>query len=359
LDLLKRSERPTDFRALHDITFNGLSNEYSCFLWQQSIFYNRAYFSSQAWHLRWFNISPELIVSVPDRTDPEKHSLKYPRFREMEIDEDHLLIKIINPDPKRRTYTLMAPSKAIFDQVVAKFELYMESDAGESERSNAASSQPEEDFENADPHVGLIEFPEDASNLEILLWVLLFPLRFLMHVTVPDVRVLDHHGNPTNSIGTAALAVGMCLLWLVVGSYAMVASLEKIAELLDIPDAVVGVTVSAAGTSLPNYVASKVAAQNGFGNQAVSNAFGSNSFNIMIGLGLPWMLYTSFGTSFAPYSGLRDDGITQSIEILAGFLLLFVILMGSTGFVIHTWHGHLFVVLYVAYLAFSIGQVYL
>ena len=45
----------------------------------------------------------------------------------------------------------------------------------------------------------------------------------------------------------------------------MVASLEHLAALLDIPDAVVGVTVSAAGTSLPNYVASKVAAQKGFG----------------------------------------------------------------------------------------------
>ena len=45
----------------------------------------------------------------------------------------------------------------------------------------------------------------------------------------------------------------------------MVASLEALADLLDIPDAVVGVTVSAAGTSLPNYVASKVAAENGFG----------------------------------------------------------------------------------------------
>lgn len=48
-------------------------------------------------------------------------------------------------------------------------------------------------------------------------------------------------------------------------SYAMVRSLEELADLMNIPDAVVGVTVSAAGTSLPNYVASKVAAQQGFG----------------------------------------------------------------------------------------------
>ena len=43
-------------------------------------------------------------------------------------------------------------------------------------------------------------------------------------------------------------------------------------EKLDIPDAIIGVTVSAAGTSLPNYVASAVAARRGFGDMAVSNA---------------------------------------------------------------------------------------
>jgi Ca2+/Na+ antiporter len=43
--------------------------------------------------------------------------------------------------------------------------------------------------------------------------------------------------------------------------------------------------------SLPDYMTNKVAAENGFGNQTVSNAFGSNTFNIMIGLDLPWTLY--------------------------------------------------------------------
>ena len=88
-----------------------------------------------------------------------------------------------------------------------------------------------------------------------------------------------------------------------------------------------GVTVSAAGTSLPNYVASKVAAQNGFGNMAVSNAFGSNTFNIMIGLGMPWVLYTSFGTHFKPYHGLRNEGIVESVIIMGTVCLLFIVFM--------------------------------
>ena len=138
----------------------------------------------------------------------------------------------------------------------------------------------------------------------------------------------------------------------------MVASLEKLAELMDIPDAVIGFTVSAAGTSLPNYIASKIAAENGFGNQAVSNAFGSNTFNLMVGLGLPWLLYIG-ANGFEAYHGLRNEGIIQSILILAGVLAAFIILMLQSNFVIFKWHGLFFLGLYVSYVVFAIGQVYL
>jgi hypothetical protein len=69
-------------------------------------------------------------------------------------------------------------------------------------------------------------------------------------------------------------------------------------------------------------------------------------------------IYTSFGTNFQPYSGLKDDGITQSILILASVLLVFVVLMFQSGFVLYKWHGNLFVALYVAYIGFSIAQVF-
>lgn len=91
---------------------------------------------------------------------------------------------------------------------------------------------------------------------------------------------------------------------------------------------------------------------------AVSNAFGSNTFNIMIGLGLPWVLYTA-STGFQPYHGLRDEGITISVILLGSVLALFVVLVFPTGFVLYKWHGYLFILLYIAYLCYAIGQVYI
>lgn len=79
----------------------------------------------------------------------------------------------------------------------------------------------------------------------------------------------------------------------------------------------------------------------------------------MIGLGLPWLLYTTFGTGFKPYHGLQDEGITESVIILGVVLLVFVVNMMMSGFVMRKWHGVLYVVLYVVYLIYAIAGIYL
>lgn len=255
----------------------------------------------------------------------------------------------------------MCPSEEIFKQVVNKMSAMITLNRKNEEAETMVpveSEAGEEGFEE-ESEESLIAFPADGSSFTMVMFVLLFPLRWLMHMTVPDVRTVDRHGVPKATLSNAWIAVGMCLVWLIVGSYAMVASLEALAALMNIPDAVVGVTVSAAGTSLPNYVASAVAARNGLGNCAVSNAFGSNTFNIMIGLGLPWVIYTSFGTHFQPYHGLRDEGIGESVVIMGSVCLLFLVFMIPSGFVLYKWHGWVFLFIYIAYLSFAIGKVYI
>merc|ERR1712151_555664 len=357
--LLAVTDKPSDNHQLHDLNINEFTETVSCFLWQQSYFYTRARFGANGWHLRWFNLTTDRVYSVPDRSNFNKHRMVYPEFKELEIDEGRLIIKMINPNPEKRDYFLMAPSKKIFERVVLKMEEIIDLVGVDEHIASITSETFAEEFEDADFHEALTAWPMDAGVFELIFYILLFPLRLLMQLTLPDVRHLDEDGNPTGTLEKALLASFMCLVWLIVGSYCMVSSLEALGELLYIPAAIIGVTVSAAGTSLPNYVASKVAAEKGFGNMAVSNAFGSNTFNIMIGLGLPWLLYTSFGTGFKPYSGLRDDGITQSVMLLIFCLLVFIVVVVHSGFVLYRWHGILFLALYVAYIAFSIAQVYM
>ena len=150
----------------------------------------------------------------------------------------------------------MAPSKTIFKTVLARLNDYMKWHTSVRPNTVIASGRDfpglddneiEVNCDDADVHVDLIEFPVDGGFFEIIVWVILSPLRAIMHFTLPDVRQLDRNGHSMTGIRTAFLSTFMCLVWLVIGSYAMVASLENLAELLNIPDAVIGFTVSAAG----------------------------------------------------------------------------------------------------------------
>jgi Ca2+/Na+ antiporter len=405
------TERPSDHHTLYDLHVNPRVGTLSCFLWQRSFFYTKALTNVNGWYLSWFTFTRDSVYSVPDRTEGDKHKMTYPLFMGIEADLDRLILKIPNPNEGKRdrTYSFgsviflarthsrmttfflildywMATSKDLFVAVVKKCEAIMEIREAEDTKVLPIDARPDDEgFMDADPQESLIEFPWAGSLTEIVFHVLLFPIKALMYYTIPDVRHLDSEGNPKSGLGTAFLAILMCLVWLIVGSYAMVASLEALAELMDISEAVIGVTVSAAGTSLPNYVASKVAAEKGFGvcllalvlaprswlfhsrnhivinsqNMAVSNAFGSNTFNIMVGLGWPWLFYIMFANNFQPYDGLRNDGILESVIILATVLMVFIVLMLISDFALYRWHGNLFLVLYVAYLVFAIGPVYL
>ncbi|CAB1312640.1 unnamed protein product [Coregonus sp. 'balchen'] len=81
-------------------------------------------------------------------------------------------------------------------------------------------------------------------------------------------------------------------LWIAGFSYVMVWMVTVIGFTLGIPDVIMGITFLAAGTSVPDCMASLIVARQGFGDMAVSNSIGSNVFDILIGLGLPWALQT-------------------------------------------------------------------
>lgn len=62
---------------------------------------------------------------------------------------------------------------------------------------------------------------------------------------------------------------------------------------LDIPDTVMGLTFVAAGVSIPDALSSIAVIKEGYGDMAVSNAVGSNVFDILVCLGLPWLIQTT------------------------------------------------------------------
>lgn len=121
----------------------------------------------------------------------------------------------------------------------------------------------------------------------------------------------------------------------------------------------VGLTVSAVGLSIPNIVASKAAARRGFGNMAILNALGLNTFSILCALGFPWIFYTSLATHFQPYDVLRNDGVLESVLFLLLSLVVFIVSVLMSGFKLCKWHAVFNIILYTAFLVSSVRGVYL
>ena len=87
--------------------------------------------------------------------------------------------------------------------------------------------------------------------------------------------------NRAVEIGRTAVGLGALLL----GAHALVEGATGLARLLGVPEAVVGATLVAVGTSLPELASSAVAAARGLGDVAVGNVLGSNVFNLGLVLG--------------------------------------------------------------------------
>ena len=111
------------------------------------------------------------------------------------------------------------------------------------------------------------------------------PLFLAFEVTIPNCSL------PHNK-GRHLVTFFASIFWIGVLSYFLVTWASKLGCLWGIHPAIMGVTVLAAGTSVPDAIGSLLVARDGQGDMAVSNAIGSNVFDILLGLGLPWMLGT-------------------------------------------------------------------
>ncbi|MBN3291637.1 NCKX3 protein, partial [Polypterus senegalus] len=116
----------------------------------------------------------------------------------------------------------------------------------------------------------------------------------------------------------------MSTLWIAIFSYVMVWMVTIISYTLGIPDVIMGITFLAAGTSVPDCMASLIVARQGMGDMAVSNSIGSNIFDILLGLGFPWAMQTlvvDYGSSVF----INSKGLLYSVILLLASVFLTVL----------------------------------
>jgi cation:H+ antiporter len=135
----------------------------------------------------------------------------------------------------------------------------------------------------------------------------------------------------TALVGLAILVLGA--RWLVSGAVAM-------ASRLGVGDAVIGLTVVAAGTSLPEVAASVIATLRGERDIAVGNVLGSNIFNLTVILGTT----AAVGGGVEVAAGIVRFDMAVMVAVAVACLPIFF-----TGHTIARWEGGLFLAFYLAY----------
>uniref|UniRef100_A0A2P2IBR4 Sodium/potassium/calcium exchanger 3 n=1 Tax=Hirondellea gigas TaxID=1518452 RepID=A0A2P2IBR4_9CRUS len=145
------------------------------------------------------------------------------------------------------------------------------------------------------------------------------------------------------------LSFSMSIFWIGVISFFMVDFASKLGFCLGLSANVMGLTILAAGTSVPDALSSVLVARDGKGDMAVSNAVGSNVFDILLGLGFPWFISTFNGPT-----NIDTGGIVVYTLILFAVLIAFIGLLVYTKFRLYKWIGYLMFVMYVAFVIFSL-----
>ena len=164
----------------------------------------------------------------------------------------------------------------------------------------------------------------------------------------PDEFDKEYSDKPKSGLdyakNIAFIAVGLVLL--VLGSRWLVDGAIAIAKTLGVDDVVIGLTIVAAGTSLPEVATSIIATIKGERDIAVGNVVGSNIFNILAVLGLSAAVAPS-GLPVAPSIAAFDMPVMIGVA-LACLPIFF------TGWTIARWEGFVFLGYYVAYTVFLI-----
>ncbi len=149
------------------------------------------------------------------------------------------------------------------------------------------------------------------------------------------------------SVPRSALMIGVGLAGLVLGGHWVVEGAVHIAERAGVSQSLIGLTVVAVGTSLPELATSAVAAYKKNVEIAVGNVVGSNIFNIFFVLGISAVV--------KPLPFAKGGNLDIGMAVLAS-LLLFVCMFIGKKHLMERWQGAVFLAMYAGYIGWLVHR---
>ncbi|MDD5862248.1 MAG: calcium/sodium antiporter [Prevotella sp.] len=183
------------------------------------------------------------------------------------------------------------------------------------------------------------------GRLDAFILIILFAIFMTMTLRGARKDAEEPQGETkTLPTGKAVVFILLGLAGLIIGSNLFVDSASSIARSLGVSDAVIGLTIVAGGTSLPELATSVVSARKGNSGIAIGNVLGSNVFNILFILGITGLIQP-----------MAITGITMvdlSVMVLSMCLLW---LFSFTRYRIQRWEGAVLTAAFIGYMAWLLA----
>jgi len=192
-----------------------------------------------------------------------------------------------------------------------------------------------------DADAGGVSFALPDGTRERISYFVTLPLLLAMAYTLPDCRKdkwRKWYG--LQFVGS--------IIWIGVFSWLMVWWATVVGKVFGIPDAVMGLTLLAAGTSVPDLLTSVIVARQGEGDMAVSSSIGSNIFDVLVGLPLPWFAYALYSQGAVV---VKADSLFVSILVLFLMLGAVISIVICSGWRMTKGLGYSMFLLYVLFVA--------
>uniref|UniRef100_A0A8C7ZRA7 Sodium/potassium/calcium exchanger 1 n=1 Tax=Oryzias sinensis TaxID=183150 RepID=A0A8C7ZRA7_9TELE len=215
-------------------------------------------------------------------------------------------------------------------------------ESSEEEEEDDDEKDEGEEEEKEDEPLSL-QWPDTPSKQATYLFLL--PIVFPLWLTVPDVR-------REKSQKFFAITFLGSIMWIAIFSYLMVWWAHQVGETIGISEEIMGLTILAAGTSIPDLITSVIVARKGLGDMAVSSSVGSNIFDITVGLPVPWLLYASIH-GFGPVA-VSSNGLFCAIVLLFIMLLFVIISIAVCNWRMNKVLGFTMFLLYFFFLVVSV-----
>ena len=201
----------------------------------------------------------------------------------------------------------------------------------------------------------IFAFDKNISRIEGIIFLVIFV--YFLYTTVKSAKntkestslsdneiAVSDNAIPTDTPMFKTIILSLIgIAGIIFGGDMVVDSATSIATMFGMSANLVGLTIVAVGTSLPEFVTSIVAIKKGETEIAIGNVIGSNIFNILLVLGLATAIFPIAISTFA---------LIDIVFMVAITILLYLFMKKDNCLV--KKHGFIFIILYIAYMTYTI-----